>query len=214
MPRYFPNARADSQGVVVLLTPSSATAGVGTVATYMARVTNVGSLLDDYVLFVTGLPAGFQTTFGAGIFSVPPGVSNYRDVQLTITAPLGTFARNFPFTIVAASVTDVSVTGQTDGILTVLPFGVSVDISPKSNGPTSSFQMLITNTGLQSDTYDLSLAAPVALMATLEKTSVVLLPGQSTSVTINVGAIDFALPGSLMLTGVARSRSNAVNLFE
>lgn len=141
---------------------------------------------------------------------MPPGANDFRDVHLTITVPIGAIERNFPFTVVAASITDVSITGQSDGILTVLPLGVSVDITPESNGPSSTFQMQVTNTGKSVDTFDLSLAAPAALMATLEETSVVLQPGQSTLVTINVDAIAFALPGSLMLVGIARSRANAL----
>ncbi|MDZ4848108.1 MAG: dockerin type I domain-containing protein [Pirellulaceae bacterium] len=205
----LPDARPESKGVVVSLTPTSATAGQGTSVTYVARVLNVGSQSDDFVIFTTGLPAGFQAISSGGIFTVPPGASNFRDILLTIIPPTGTAAADYPFSVTAASITDVTITGVTDGLLTVVAAGVAVDITPNSGVPGSSFQFIVTNTGQFTDTFDLMLAAPAALAATLGTIIVTLAPGQSQTVPINVGAIDFAFPGPLQLVGVAKSRANS-----
>ena len=204
----LPAADPIANGVVVSVTPVTATAGQGTAANYVARVTNTGSAADDFVLFATGLPASFVVAFDSGIFTVPPGASNFREFPFTIVPPIGTTAANYPFTVTAASITDVSITGDDDGSLTVLSLGVAVNITQTSGPPGSVFQMVVTNTGQATETFDLALAAPVALVATLGSSSVTLNPGASQTVPITVGAIDFAFPGALQLVGIARSRTN------
>ena len=197
-----------AKGVFAELIPGSATAGQGTAAKYVVRVTNTGSAVDQFVLFATGLPAGFATTFDSGIFDVPPGASNFREFQLTVVPPVGTTPGAYPFTVTAASVINVPMTGETEGSLTVLNLGVDVNISPASGTPNNVFQMVVTNTGQVTETFDLSVAAPSALVAMLGSTSVTLPPGASQTVPITVGAIDFAFPGALPIVGLARSRTN------
>lgn len=204
----LPDAKPDSQGVVVSLTPTSAIAGQGTAATYVAHLTNVGSQADEFVLSAAGLPSGFQATFALDSVNVPPGTSNFREVLLTVTPPQGTDAGDYPFIVTATSASDASIADDATSTLSVLDIGVAVEVTPESGSPESTYQMLVTNIGQVRETFDLSLAAPAALMATLGVSSVTLEPGQSTSVPIDVGAIDFALPGSLSLVGVATSRSN------
>ncbi|QEF97962.1 Ubp3 associated protein Bre5 [Stieleria maiorica] len=196
-----------ARGVWVELKPMSATAGQGTSAIYTARVYNTGSESDEFVLFVSGLPAEFDTTINAGIFSVPAGASNFREFPVRITPPAGTAAAEYPFTVTAASVDHVSVTGPAAGSLTVVDVGVDVEIVPTSTDPETSVQMTITNTGTVPETFDVSLAAPAALAATLGTATVSLQPSQSQTVTIDLGEIDFAFPGTLQLIGSARSQT-------
>ncbi|MCA9156933.1 MAG: hypothetical protein KDA72_01320 [Planctomycetales bacterium] len=204
----LPEAKPESQGVVVTLTPTSAIAGQGTAATYTARLTNVGSQADSFVLSAAGLPSGFQARFALDSVNVPPGASNFREVLLTIIPPQGTDAGDYPFIVTATSASEASIADDATSTLSVLDIGVAVEVTPESGPPESTYQMLVTNIGQVRETFDLSLAAPAALMATLGVSSVTLEPGQSTSVPIDVGAIDFAFPGSLSLVGVATSRSN------
>src|SRR5205814_6092332 len=65
-----------------------------------------------------------------------------------------------------------------------------------------------TNTGTITDTFNLALAGPAALVASLGMDQVTLAPGASQMVPIRIGAVDFALPGKLNLTAVATSTSN------
>src|SRR5262249_52457631 len=89
----------------------------------------------------------------------------------------------------------------------VLGGGVRVVLDPPSGSPGGGFQMTVTNTGQVADTFDLALAGPGALVATLGTTEVSLAPGASQVIPITTGAIDFALPGALYLTAMATSRS-------
>ena len=203
----LPEAHPESRGVVLGLDPRQAIAGQGTAANFRARVTNTGSVVDSFALSVTGLPAGFTVTFAQSSFEVPPGASNFREVPLIIVPPPGTTAADYTFQVIATSTTEPHVRDAADGLLTVLQIGVDVDITPVSGDPGSTFQLRVTNTGRVTETFDLSLAAPAALVATLGQHSVMLDPGQSQLIPIAVGAIDFAVPGSLLLVGVATLRT-------
>jgi uncharacterized membrane protein len=195
-------------GVNLSLSPSSATAGQGTPASYTVTVTNVGNLTDTYNLSVAGLPAGIQASFSQATITVPPGESNFRDVTLTLTPPLGATVGDDPFSVTATSTTDPTTSATADGTLDVVANGVSVGLNPPSGAPGTSFQMTVTNTGTVTDTFDLSLASPAGLVATLGTTKVTLDPGASQIVPISTASVSFALPGNLLLTGIATSEGN------
>ena len=74
--------------------------------------------------------------------------------------------------------------------------------------PGDAFTMTVTNRGSVTDTYDLSLAGPAALAASLAQSKVTLAPGRSKDVKITTSAINFALPGTLDLTAIATSEAN------
>jgi uncharacterized membrane protein len=199
----------DSHGVVVGLTPVSATAGQGTAAVYTVQVTNTGSADDTFTLSDAGLPAGVQAAFSQATVDVPPGVSNFRDVTLTLTPAPGTTAGSDPFTVTATSTDHASILGTAPGTLVVVSNGVSVTLTPSSGAPTNTFQATVTNTGTVSDTFDLSLASPAGLVASLGVSKVTLAAGASQMVAISTGAVNFAVPGTLALTVAAKSEGNA-----
>ncbi len=66
----------------------------------------------------------------------------------------------------------------------------------------------MTNTGTTTDTYNLALAGPAALVSSLGMSQVTLAPGASRVVPISTGAVDFAVKGNLGLTAAATSTSN------
>ena len=187
-----------------------ATAGQGTSAQYVVQLTNTGSSDDTFSLAVSGLPAGVTATFGETSIDVPPGASNFRDVSLTLIggARIPT-PGNYPFTVTASSTTDSAVTGSASGTLIVTAAGVELTLSPGSAAPGSSFQATVKNTGTTTDTYDLTLAGPAALIATLGTTTVTLAPGVSQTIPITTGSASFAVQGSLPLTAIATSTANS-----
>ena len=63
----------DAHGVVVTLTPISATAGQGSSATYVVQLTNTGSADDTFSLSAAGLPADVAASFSQTTVDVPPG---------------------------------------------------------------------------------------------------------------------------------------------
>ena len=69
-----------------------------------------------------------------------------------------------------------SVTSSAAGTLTVVNFGVAVSLSPSSGAPGGGFALTVTNTGTVADTFDLTLAGPAALVASLESTEVARAP--------------------------------------
>ena len=82
----LPAADPVARGVVAVLTPTSATAGRGTAASYTVRVTNTGSATDTFALSTAGLPAGIYASFEQSSVDVPPGAGNFLDITLTLAA--------------------------------------------------------------------------------------------------------------------------------
>lgn len=199
---------SESHGVSVSLTPSSVTTGQGMTANYVARVFNAGSSTETFHLTASGLPAGFTATFAQNDLAIPPGASNFIDIPLQIVTPISVVATSYPFTITAASTTSATTTDSTTGSLNVTGLGVQVNITQTSATPGSALELVVTNTGGQSDTFDLALGGPAGLVSSLSVPSVTLAAGASQTVTIQVGSIDFAVPGGLLLSAMATSRAN------
>lgn len=201
----LPAADPVAKGVLLGLTPLQHTAGQGTSASYVVRVTNTGSQTDTFKLSAAGFPPGFDVDFQQTSIIVPPGVSNFRDVVLTVTPPLGTVVDDYPFAVIATSTTDETIGDEVEGSLSVVGLGVDVVFVPPTGAPDSVFQLRVTNTGQTTDMFDLAVAGPAALAATLTTTQITLNPGQSQMVPIQIGGVDFAFPGTLQLVGMAHS---------
>ncbi|MDG3004921.1 Ig-like domain repeat protein [Paludisphaera mucosa] len=200
-------ADPQSHGVVAALLPALAIAGLGGSARFVARLTNVGSVVETYALAISGLPAGYTATFDRDRVAVSPGAGGAVDVPFTIRAPDGAAVGDVPFRITAAS-TSTAAAGGVDGVLRVVSLGVRVAIEPTSAAPGSVVAVTVTNIGTTAETFDLALAGPASLAATLGASSVTLAPGASQVVSVAVGALGYALPGSVPLTATATARTN------
>jgi uncharacterized repeat protein (TIGR01451 family) len=198
----------NSLAVNLSLAPTQAVAGQTNPATYTLTVTNTGDTTDTYNLSAA-LPQGFTGTFSQTSITVPPGLSNFRDVQFSITPPAGATAQSYPFTVTATSTTDGTVSSQASGTANVLAQGVQVQLTPSSAVPGSTYQLKVTNTGQTADTFNLSLGSPGALVATLGTNQVTLQPGASQTVPVTTTAANFADAGTLPLTGIATSQTNS-----
>jgi hypothetical protein len=203
-----PNVVLQPRAVALSISPTQATAGQGTSAQYVLSVNNVGSVEDTYALTVSGLPTGVTATLSQTTIDVPPGVSNFRDVALTLASAVGTPPGSYPFIVTATSTSDSTVTSTTSATVTVVQNGVQVMLSPSTGSPGDTFTMTVTNTGSVTDTFDLAPAGPVGLVATLSQNKVTLAAGASQNITITTSAINFAVPGPLDLTAIATSEGN------
>ena len=202
-------ANTDAHGIVATLTPGQASAGQGTSARYVVRITNTGSALETFDLSASGLPPGVSITFAESFIDVPPGVSNFRDVAFTLTPAPGTLPGNLAFTVTARSKAQPTVTGSVSGTLTVAANGVGLTLSPNNATPGSSLLLTVKNTGTITDTFDVALAGPAALVSTLSTIQVTLAPGASQAVPIMTTAVNFAVQGDLTLMVIATSRGNS-----
>jgi hypothetical protein len=199
----------EAHGGVVSLDTTRASAGQGTPAIpYTVRLTNTGSATDNFAVAVTGLPPGVAVTLSQAAVDVPPGASNFREIRLVLTPAVGTPPGDYSFQVTANSTTHAAVSGETAGVLAVARNGVHVTLNPSSGAPGAPFQLTVTNTGQLTDTFDLSLAGPAALVASLASGQVTLAPGASRVVPVATTAVNFAVPGSLALTAVAASHAN------
>ncbi|QEH35411.1 Ubp3 associated protein Bre5 [Aquisphaera giovannonii] len=197
---------ADSRGVVVTLTPGSATAGPGTSTYYTVRVTNTGTTSDTFYLSAD-LPDGVDASFEPAWVTLSPGAASSRDVTLRVTASRGAAAGTVPISVAATSGSDSSVAAAATGSLTIAPQGVRLEIDPGSAAAGSPYRLLVTNTGTTTETYDLALAGPAGLFAALGSATVTLAPDAWQYVAINTTAPGLALPGSLPLVATATSRA-------
>ena len=74
----------------------------GTAAAFVVHLTNTGSADDTFALTFS-LPNGVTGTLGQTSVEVPPGVSNFRYVTLTLTPQVGATAGSDSFTVTATS---------------------------------------------------------------------------------------------------------------
>ena len=87
--------------------------------------------------------------------------------------------------------------------------GVRVLLDKTSGAPGDTFHMTVTNTGTVTDTFNLSLGGPAALVSQLANKQVTLKAGASQTLTITTSAANFATQGSLNLIAIATSQTNA-----
>jgi uncharacterized membrane protein len=193
---------SNNLGVLTTLTPTQATGGQGTPTTFTVQLTNTGNVADTYTLSAT-TPAGVTATFPQSSLQVPPGLSNFRQTLVQVTAAQGTTVGPQNFTITATSQTNTQIQGQATGTLNVVAMGVALSLSPASVNPGGTFQLTVRNLGSVQDTFTLALGGPAAVISSLAASSVTLAPGQSQQISIAVGAAPFATLGSLGLVVTA-----------
>jgi large repetitive protein len=194
-------------GVSLTLTPTQATAGQGTTATFAVQVANAGNVADTYTLSAT-VPPGVTAVFNHPSLTIQPGLSNAQQVSLSLTVAQGTAAAAALIPVRAVSSTKNTVSDQKTATLNISGNGVRVALSPATALQGGTFQMTVTNLGNVSDTFDLSLGGPAAVIATLASPSATLAPNASQTVSIAVGPAPFATLGSLPIVAIATSRAN------
>ncbi len=200
-------ASSNAYGVSASLIPISAVGGQGTPAPFTLQITNTGNVTDTYTLSIT-TPLNVTASLAQSSVQVPPGLSNFLQVLLTLTASQGTAPGPINFTVNAVSTTNASVRSSATGTLNVVSNGVSVTLSPPSGPPGTTFALTVTNKGSVSDTFDLALGGPAAAVSTLATAAVTLAPGASQSVNITTTAGSVFALGTAALTGQATSRGN------
>ncbi|MBM3736264.1 MAG: hypothetical protein FJW39_10805 [Acidobacteria bacterium] len=194
-------------GVDVALTPAAQTGGIATPVTYTMRVTNTGNTAATFVASVQ-LPAGLTATLTPAQVEVQPGLTNFRDIRVLVTAAQGTAPGAKAVTARATSTANATITGAAAGTLNLVAQGVAVTLTPDPVAPGGTAQLAVTNRGAAQDTFDLALAGPGALFATLGSASVTVPAGGTVNVPVTIAAnVPFAL-GHTPLLASANSRAN------
>jgi uncharacterized membrane protein len=128
---------------------------------------------------------------------------------------VGTPPGAYPFSVSAQTHAALSLAAQAagQGVVQVTGQGVQVEIVPNPAelppGDTGTWQVHLTNTGLQAGTFDLSAFGPLAAFATFSQGQVSLNPGASQTVMLVVGPLPFTLPQEYLLGVTAQSHANA-----
>ncbi len=202
-----PLSSTNALGASVLLTPTQQTGGQGTPATFTVQVTNAGNVADTYTLSAT-TPGGVTASFDQSSLAIQPGLSNFQQTLLHLTAAPGTPAGPLNFTVTATSQTNPQVVTTAAGILNLVSTGVSVSLAPASVNPGGTFQLTVRNIGQSAETFAIALGGPASVIANLASPSVTLAAGQSQTLSVAIGAAPFAALGSLGL--VATASANGV----
>jgi large repetitive protein len=192
-----------THGLVISLEPIEAVAGRGTPASIKARITNTGNTAERCELVVQA-PEGVGFG-GAPALEVPPGVENYREVEIVLETALGARPGTNPFAVtVSSAFTEASVSG----ILNVLPLGLGLSLMPERGPVTTVFTAQITNPNPTAETFDLTIGGPLASVAALASSQVTVSPGGTATVNLALNNIDFALAGNYPLHLGATARSD------
>jgi uncharacterized repeat protein (TIGR01451 family) len=205
-----PVVDTSSHGIVATMTPSSTTLGLEDTITYTLHLVNTGSALDTYDLLANGLPSGVVATFSQPSILVPPGLTNSRNVTVTLTSSSNVVPGTYPFTVQVHEDSPVHTAATTaTATLVVAANGARVTLDPVSGAaPGDTIHMTVTNIGGVTDTFDLSLAGPASLLTTLGNTKITLAPGASQVVSIGISSADFIEAGPLQLTAIVASEGN------
>lgn len=203
-------------GVQAALTPPTAWAGIATSAAYTVTITNTGNLPDSYDLAVQLPTSGWSGALLAnGVVrssvQLSPYVFNVASLQLLISPPAGIAPGTYPISVTATSRTDPDTVAVANGQVVVAPQGVSVNITPDgvTMNPDGSqtWDVKVTNTGTQADTFDLTTGGSLSINGRLSSNEVTLQPGASTVVPLTAGPFTFALPQDYNLVVTARSQT-------
>ena len=170
------------QQVAVTLAPEVVSSGPGVPTPFEVIVTNLGTTAEIFNLEVD-VPAGWEASLWllgnpTNEVLVPPGASNAVALQLLVTPPNSASPSDYDFTVTAQ--TGAMASASATGTVQVGNLGVDVVVTsgPGSLPPSGSgtWDVEITNTGQQADTYDLAAFGPLSPFAELSQDVVTLNP--------------------------------------
>jgi len=192
-------------GVSLSLNPPIQKSGQGNPTRFNATITNTGKIEDTYNLSID-LPAGWNYTLSENEITLTPFIFNTRNVTLAITPPTGTQKGEYNFTIQAASKNYSFVNSTVTGTANVTLYGIDVRIDPKSISSSPSdppiFNVTITNTGENNDTYRLDITS---LSGKFGSNEIFLTSGESKNTTLLIENTTYALQQTYPFEVLARS---------
>ena len=190
------------RGVSAGLSPSSTTGGPGATTLYLLTVTNTGSLSDTYG-FSVALPSGWTSQLllngqDVGDLCLSPYLLGAASMSLFVTPASDAVAGDHAFQVLVQSQVNPGVSTLIEGHLVVSEYGVQVEVLPASKlmhpNDVGAWEVLITNTGLHADTYDLSASGILAIAGEFSPSPVSVAAGAQRNVALTANDLSFALP--------------------
>ncbi len=198
------------------LNPMHAEGGPETPTLYQLTITNTGHLSDTYAVSVD-LPGGWSYALEANgepvdPLQLTPYLFNAADLILIVTPAADADPDTYDLPLTVQSLHDPNTRARLTPTLALLPYGVALAIDPPERilAPTDSatWQIIVTNTGTMPDTYRISASGIVSAAANFGESPLYLSAGESRSVTLNSGEMDFALTQRYPFAVTAQSMSH------
>ena len=211
-----PNSTAIS--FTASLNPSSITIGQNGLAAFQILITNTGN---QAVRISVNPSPTFQGTNAYNGWSlaymptasplVAPGLGNTYTVTGALSLPGANANTTAPGTypIVIQLQSDTGVVNLPLSV-TIVNAGVTASVSPGSGTPSTNYGVTLTNAGIVSDSYNLSIEGPLAQAAAIQSTvGPIVSGGASQALPITMHAVDFLSPGDYTLQVKAVSQANS-----
>jgi uncharacterized membrane protein len=205
-----------TRSVASALTPAVGIGGPTVPVSFTLTLTNTGSVTDTYGLSVH-LPSGWSARLEANgttmsSLSLTPYLFNSANLTLLVTPPAGAAPGDYPISVVSQSQSDPTVQSVATAAYRVTAQGVQVAISPyqKTLNPTDTgtWQVTVTNTGTQADSYSLAASGIISPTASFSPATVSLAPGQQQTVQLSGGPVPYALVQPYNFDVTATSQTN------
>jgi uncharacterized membrane protein len=204
-----------SQVLQVNLAPEGQSGGPGMQSIFSVTVTNLGDSFETVNLDLSLPPGWFGelTLFGQPVstLELPPATFNRVELQLALTPPPGTPAGDYDFSVSAQAQQAPNATASDTGVLSVGTRGVTIEIVSGPGelipGQTGVWELEVTNSGSQADTFALSAFGIIAETAQFSPAAVTLGPGESQTVILSSSGMDYALPQNYWIGALAESQS-------
>ncbi len=202
------------QRVTAHLSPAIGVGGPGTSVPYTLTVTNGGTVFDSYSLALD-VPAGWSYLIHANnrpvsTVALPPYIGNQAVLQLLVTPATDAVPGNYPVRALVLSDDNPSARATAEVMLEVTDYGVQIEVTPVATvlDPTEVgvWQVTLTNTGEQPDTYDLTAGGILAQSGQFSTNPISLAPDQSQVLQLSAADLDFALPHTYGFEVRAQSR--------
>uniref|UniRef100_UPI0021480F71 choice-of-anchor D domain-containing protein n=1 Tax=Tahibacter caeni TaxID=1453545 RepID=UPI0021480F71 len=178
--------------------------GRGSVAPVVMRSANVGNVAQNYYLGLNSAPPGISVDFLQPSYVMTAGSTH--DVSGTVSVAPDVAPGSYEVIPYLNSFA-----GNQFGSLTVnVPGpGVRIALAPASGTAATVYTARVTNSGVASDTFDVSALGPLGPAVTLAPQAVTLAPGEAQDVVATLAGTDYLPPGTSTFDVQAVSRTLA-----
>ncbi len=186
--------------LVALTNPVSV--GRGDVAPVTMRTANVGNVRQSYYLGLSSAPPGISVSF------LQPGYDMNAGAIHDVSGSVSVAPNVAPGSYDVAAYLNSYAGSQFSSLTVNVPGpGVLLSLTPGSGSAATTYTARITNSGVASDTFDVSALGPLGPAVTLVPPVVTLAPGAAKDVNATLSGTDYLPPGTSTFDVQAISRN-------